>query len=250
MKMLPNGSVVKKGDVLCELDAAALQDRLINQRITRESAKANFQNARLAREEAEIEASWFQDEIYPREKREVEGEVTVAESEVVVGEAELKEVKSIGGNNELALKRADLAIARSRLALVKARNRLHILTHYTKDHRTKELVIEVEKTWSNELAKGATWELEKNKEAKLERQIAACTIKAPIDGTVVYADFVSQDATTKSQPRLLHIEVGASVARATAHLADCSPSHGRPRSAVRYVERKSGIAGPRSGDYW
>ena len=232
--------MVKKGDVLCELDAAALQDRLINQRITRESAKANFQNAKLAREEAEIEASWFQDELYPREKREVEGEVKVAESEVVVGEAELKEVKSIGGNNELALKRADLAIARARLALEKAKNRLHILTHYTKDHRTKELVIEVEKTRSNELAKQShlgAGEEQGGEAGTADRRLHDHRPDRRHRGLCRLRESGCDD---ESQPRLLHIEVGASVRAASAHLADRSPSHGRPRSAVRYVDENQG----------
>ncbi len=210
--ILPDGAVVKKGDVVCELDSAALRDQLVNQQITTRSAKANFQNAKLEREEAEIAAHWFRNELYPRELREVVGEVKLAESELALAEEELKVVKSNGGNNtQLVSKRAEVAIARSNLALEKAKNRYHILTHYTKDHRNKELVTEMEKTRSNELAKQAAWELEKSKEAKLERQLAACTITAPIDGTVVYADFVRQDAAAGSQPRLFHIEVGATV---------------------------------------
>ena len=45
----------------------------------------------------------------------------------------------------------------------------------------------MEKTRSNELAKQALWELEKSKVKKLERQIAACEIRAPRDGILVYA---------------------------------------------------------------
>jgi hypothetical protein len=211
MRIVPDGSVVRKGDFLCQLDSAALQNELINQRITTRSAEANFQNAKLTRERAEWEARWFRDELCPREQREIEGEIRLAESELAVGEEEVRLAKSADANNPLAAKRADLTIARAKLALEKSKNRLHILTHYTKDHRYKELSLEVEKTKSNELSKEATWELEKGKEVKLEKQIAACTITAPIDGTVVYVDFIRQDAATGNQPRIVHIERGASV---------------------------------------
>ena len=43
----PTRSIVKKGEVICELDSAALRDQLTNQRITVESAKAIYEDARL-----------------------------------------------------------------------------------------------------------------------------------------------------------------------------------------------------------
>src|SRR5262249_14683935 len=52
---------------------------------------------------------------------------------------------------------------------------------------TKELEGEIQKARSQELVKQSTWELEKSNESNLERQIARCTLKAPIDGIVVYA---------------------------------------------------------------
>ena len=38
----PKGTKVKKGDLVCELDSAALYDQLVNQRITTKSAEANL----------------------------------------------------------------------------------------------------------------------------------------------------------------------------------------------------------------
>jgi RNA polymerase sigma factor (sigma-70 family) len=195
-----NGSVVKKGEVVCELDSASVRDQLVNQRITTASARANFQNAKLEREGAELAKAEYTDEVFPREEREAAGEVEVAESELAVGEEEFKAIKS---DDQLALKRAKLAVARAKLALVKAKNRHHILTNYTKGARVKDLTSSVEKARSDELAKQAVCELERSKEEKLERRITACTIRAPIDGTLVYADSASSGA--------LQIEEGALV---------------------------------------
>ena len=41
IKILPEGSAVKKGQIVCELDSAALRDRLVNQKITTKTAEAN-----------------------------------------------------------------------------------------------------------------------------------------------------------------------------------------------------------------
>ena len=50
IKILPEGTKVAKGDLVCELDSASLKDQLINQKITTKSAEANFMNAKLTRE--------------------------------------------------------------------------------------------------------------------------------------------------------------------------------------------------------
>ena len=82
-----------------------------------------------------------------------------------------------------------------------------MLVDYTKGKTIKELESEVEKARSDELAKKATWELEKSKEKKLERQIANCKIMAPADGLVVYANDPNR-AFGSNQPQ---IEEGATV---------------------------------------
>ena len=187
LMIVPNGSTVNKGELVCELDSAALRDSLINQVITTKSAEANFRNAKLARESAEQDVAAYVDDLLPREKREMQGELKVAEAELAVAERHLEEFKDMVGSHEIRLKELELAIARGKLAREKAVNRLHILETYTKDKQTTRLKTEVEKARSNELAKKATWELEQGKEKKLERQIASCRITAPRSGTLVYA---------------------------------------------------------------
>jgi HlyD family secretion protein len=212
MKIVPDGSLVKKGDVVCDLDSAALRDRLVNQQITRKSAEANFQNSKLRREDGERALGRYRDDLLPREQRELEGEVKVAESELGLAEEELKHVQAFETEPRI-LKRAEVPVARARLALEKAKNRLHLLTDYTKGQRIKELQSAVEKARSDELARQATWELEKSKEVKLERQIASCTLVAPIDGTIVYPRYLSMPvgAMPSAGRTGVPIQVGATV---------------------------------------
>ena len=63
----------------------------------------------------------------------------------------------------------------------------------------------MKKARSDELSKGATWELEKGKEQKLERMIAGCTIVAPTDGIVVYSGRVEPGATIRERDSLMRI---------------------------------------------
>ena len=80
--ILPEGTRVTKGQLVCELDSAALNDQLINQKITTKSAKANFQNATLTREVAEIGVVEYEEGIYKQDLATVKGEIKLAESDL------------------------------------------------------------------------------------------------------------------------------------------------------------------------
>jgi hypothetical protein len=220
LEIAADGSTVKKGEIVCVLDSAALRNLLINQRITTKAAEANFQNAKLTRETAELAKTSYETDLLPREQREIQAEVTVAEAELAWAEAQLKETKQrFGGHNEVEVKKGELAVARAKLANEKAVNRQHILEQYTKGRQIKELVSEVEKSLSDELAKGATWELEHAKERKLERLIASCAIAAPCDGTLVRANPPTGDAL---------IQVGATVRRRQPLFRIFAPAEVKP----------------------
>ena len=88
--ILPTRSIVKKGDVICKLDSAALNDQLTNQRITTESAKAVYQNAKLSRENAEIAVVEYEEGLYKMRLEEIAGDIKLAEAELDLAEDELK----------------------------------------------------------------------------------------------------------------------------------------------------------------
>ena len=105
LKVVADGSTVKKGDVVCELDSAALQDQLINQKITIESAKAIYQNARLTREVAEIAVVEYEEGIYKQDLADLDGDIKLAEMEMSLADDELKAAKAGGNNSTLAVRR-------------------------------------------------------------------------------------------------------------------------------------------------
>jgi hypothetical protein len=57
-----------------------LRDQYVNQRITTESAKANFENAKLTREVAEIAVLEYEEGIFIQDKATLQGEISLAES--------------------------------------------------------------------------------------------------------------------------------------------------------------------------
>ncbi len=100
------------------------------------------------------------------------------------------------------------AVSREKVALELAKSKLDLLEKYTRDQTIKMLKLQVEEKRPEEQAKSDRWQHEQYKAKNLERQIAACTIRAPVDGTVVYANPPRQLARG---PAFGQIEEGATV---------------------------------------
>ncbi|MGC8641443.1 MAG: efflux RND transporter periplasmic adaptor subunit, partial [Isosphaeraceae bacterium] len=208
--IIEEGKRVKKGDLVCELDSAALRDQLTNQKISTQGAEASYQNARLTREVAEIAVKEYVEGIYKQDYATCQGEIKLAESDLsrasdrVDWATRMYEKGYVSKAQKVS---EELNFQKAKFALEQAQSKLDVLEHYTKAKTIKELESEVEKAKSDELAKKQTWQLEKDKEAKLEKQIDYCKLYAPGDGIVVYANDPSRNFGS-TQPQ---IEEGATV---------------------------------------
>ena len=77
----PEGTFVKKGELVCELNPSPLKERLANQEIVIRGAEAAYEGARLAREVAEIALKEYLEGISPQEMATLRGEIALAESD-------------------------------------------------------------------------------------------------------------------------------------------------------------------------
>jgi RND family efflux transporter MFP subunit len=226
IRIVPEGTRVKKGDIICELDSAALKDLLVNQRITTKAAEANYLNAKVAREVAQIAVTEYVEGGYTHDLEDLKGRIDEGRNTVKKIEERLERTRAArqrlkdaptapGGAHgpdwimadvdiQDRLDDAELRLARERRSLARAEWKRESLEKYSGPRTIKELESAVKKAHSEELVKQATFELQKQKEDKVERQIANCTLKAPVDGCVVYAN----DLARRAQPA---IEEGAMV---------------------------------------
>ena len=210
LMMLPEGSAVKKGQIVCQLDSAGLKDQLVDQIITERATGAAHQNAELTREVAELAVREYDEGKLKREKTALNGAITVARSAVQKAEARLDRTRGArkrlndvlaakGGSTSptdiLAaldiddrLESAEHSLLKEKVAVELAKATQELLEEYTSVKTAKELRVDVERKRLEELARKEAWELEKSKRKKLEKQIANCDIIAPADGIVVYAN--------------------------------------------------------------
>ncbi len=228
IKILPDGAAVKRGDVVAELDSATLRDTVVNQRITTQQAEAAFKQARLVREVAVFAVKEYVEGVHPQDREALMGKVVMAKSAIEKGQARLERTRlarqrfdeaearrtgpptpaDVVADLTLAdrLEAAELDIQRAKVDLEAAQTQQQVLEKHTLEKRTQSLKADVGRASADELAKQSRWELERTKERKLMWQIERCTLKAPGDGVVVYAN-----EPRPAGPQRVQIEEGATV---------------------------------------
>lgn len=190
LKIVPEGTLVKKGDFLVELDSSALQEQRTTQQIAVNTAKAveveahnNYDTAVIAKREY-LEGTNLQ------ERQLIESEMFVAEENLTRSKEYYKysqKLASKGYVNENQLEADRFAVDKAQKDLDTAKTKLLVLDEFTKPKMvsTLEAAIQIAKAkWDSATN---SYELEKSKLDDLDDQIAKCNVTAPQDGVVKYA---------------------------------------------------------------
>ena len=191
LKILPEGTRVKEGDLVAELDSASLRDNLTNQEITTKRAEADYENAKKTREVAEIAVKEYLQGTFLQDRLNIQGEITLAESELKRAVERLDRSEKMLKNQYISEGQVlsdRLAKLKAEISKRQASKKMDVLEQYTKQKAETELQANVEKAKSDELAKLSTFNLEKTKLEKLGKQIEKCKLVAPGDGLIVYAN--------------------------------------------------------------
>lgn len=196
IKLKPAGTVVKKGEWVIEFDATDLQDALAVQKIRVQAAESSYRNTRMTREVAEIGVKEFADGISKEDIDQADAAIAQATAERIRAEAKAKASKS--GEDQLELTEAQITER-------KAKAKKEILIKYTEAKNLKVLESEVFKAKEEELKSEGAWQREKSKAEKLRREIEACKVMAPINGTIGYLRPVEEEDTFQQGEVLFRI---------------------------------------------
>lgn len=191
IKILPEGTKVKKGDEVCVLDSATLKDNLSVQEVTTTRAFADYQNALKTREVAQISVDEYREGTFPQEVSTVEGEQTLARADLARAKDRLAYSKEMLAKKYVSASSVmadELSEMKARISNDQAITKMKVLMKYTKEKEMTELEANVKKALADELAKKSTFEIETQKLEKLKKQILRCVLLAPNDGLVVYAN--------------------------------------------------------------
>ena len=226
VRLVPDGSLVKKGELLVELDASTLKDRIIDQDIavqraeaayvgaqeslavTENQAKSDIDVARLTLKFAKQDLQQYVDGLYPKDVNEMTAKIRLAEEDLKRAEdvndwsKTLYEEKYLSETEYLADK---LSVQRRKLERDVTNSNLDLLQNFTYHRQIEQLTSDVnqadmalertERKASADViqakadlrAKELEFNRQKEKLQKTEDQLAKTTIYAPQDGMVVYA---------------------------------------------------------------
>jgi multidrug efflux pump subunit AcrA (membrane-fusion protein) len=190
LRIVPEGTEVKKGDFLVELDSSALRTQRTSQKILVNAAKAAEVEAKNTYDTAVIAKREYLEGTNLQERQLIESEMFVAEENLNRAKeyyAYSQKLASKGYVNELQLEADRFAVEKAKKDLDTAKTKLHVLDEFTKPKMlsTLESAILIAKAKWDSGQNSHELELDKLKE--LDDQIAKCTLVAPEDGIVKYA---------------------------------------------------------------
>lgn len=190
LKIVPEGSEVKAGDFLVQLDSSALEEERTTEQIAVNNAQALVVEAHNVYETAVIAEKEYIEGTYVQERQTIESEVFVAEENLNRAKEYLAystRLAAKGYVNELQLQADRFAVDKSQKELDAAKTKLTVLDEFTKLKMTKQLQSDILIAQAKWEAEQNSLELELQKLSDIEDQIAKCTITSPKDGVATFA---------------------------------------------------------------
>jgi multidrug resistance efflux pump len=184
------GTFVKKGDLIAELDSSAFRDELALQKIRVVEAESFVEQAMTLLKANEISRNEYRDGIFPQDKQLVDQ--YIASCETALAQAKTNLTWSEGAVKKGLLSKAQFNAAvyaeqRANITLKEARTMKTRLENFTGPRLVKNLEAKLQSIQADILAQQTTLENERTRLKRLDQNISNCTVRAPRDGIVVYA---------------------------------------------------------------
>ncbi|MEM8666006.1 MAG: HlyD family efflux transporter periplasmic adaptor subunit [Planctomycetota bacterium] len=189
--VIDEGTKVKAGDKLVEIDASHLELELKEKKIRVISAEAAVTTADASFEQSKIARKEYLEGTYKTERSALLSEKLLAEQDL--NKAKLAQQSSLRlvakGVLQLQQVEADtFAVRNAQERLNAAKQKLYVLETYTRDKMLVQFDSDIESADANlSAAKGELLE-EQTELEEIEQQIENCIIYAPDDGVVVHAN--------------------------------------------------------------
>jgi len=212
LSIVADGEQVEEGELLVELDQAALDDQIGGQKIVYERARSSVIQAEKDYSVAKISVEEYTEGNYKIELQAAGSQITIAEENLRTSQNALDHSERMfrrGYISNLELEGQQFSVQRATLDLDSANTAREVLEKYTKVKMMEDLSSQVETANAHMQAEKAAFQLEESKLRRLEDQLKHCVIHAPQAGMVVYANASSSSRFGSSQGPA--IEEGAQV---------------------------------------
>ncbi|HVJ86794.1 MAG TPA: HlyD family efflux transporter periplasmic adaptor subunit [Caulifigura sp.] len=189
LQIVPEGTIVKEGDLLFKLDDSTLRNEKIIQQIAVNAAESAATQAKNELEAADFAKREYELGTFIQEEEKAESELFVARENLHRAEEYLafsRKLESRGYSSTSATEADKFAVEKCRKELGVAETKLNVLRVFTKSKLIKEHDSKIRTADAKLKESQAKFELESQKLAKIEEQLAKCVVYAPRAGQVVY----------------------------------------------------------------
>jgi HlyD family secretion protein len=191
LSIVPEGSVVHRGDVLAVLDSSDYEELLRQQKMTVERSRADYRAAELSNEIAKLAVHEYRDGSMKEATKEFEGSVALAESELVRVKDRLdwvRRMKQKGYAPAAQVSTEESNYARALFSLGEERAAYKLFSRWLAPRALRGLEVNVLGTQATLDYQRSRLNRNLERLAKLEKQVELCTLRAPHDGFVIYAN--------------------------------------------------------------
>jgi HlyD family secretion protein len=202
--ILGEGSRVKADDIVCELDSSALRDALNVQQLRFAQAKAWVEQAQYALEADEIALREYEFGVLPQDIGLVRQNVGICQIEKEQAASNLvwaRRMLAKGFRTEAQVNADAAVLEQTIIALRNAEGMLEQLMKHTGKRIIKSRMARIQAIHADLLSLEASFRLENQRLKRIETMIANCTMRAPRDGIIVYADQSYGSGTIDKQIR-------------------------------------------------
>ncbi len=213
LEVVPEGTMVKGGEVLVRLDSSSLEQDRIQQQIACNSGESLVVQAKNTLDAAKIARKEYLEGTFRQEERTIQGEVFVAEQNLRSAQLAYDSAERLAAKNiisSLQLEGARFSVDKAQNELDAANGKLDVLRRYTKEKMLKQFDSDIATAEAKVKSEESSYNLELQKLHEIEQQIAKCILVAPQAGQVVYANKFNSSGRGGSTAEFV-VEAGALV---------------------------------------
>ena len=189
--IVKDGTQVQKGDELVRMDSSTIEDQINSQKIIFEKAKAAKIDSENAFNAAKIAVQEYIEGTFLQSLQDLQAKVTVAKENLESAKNSLQYTSKMHRKGYVTSLQRDaqaFAVQRADLDLKVAETAQTVLEKFSKAKVLAGLEATRDSAEARMASDEAAFQLEKDRLERLELQLEKCTVKAPDNGMVIYAN--------------------------------------------------------------
>ena len=190
IKIVEEGTEVKKGDLLVEFDSSSFSESVNKQQIAVLNSKAKVAQSEVDVDNAKLDLEEYQEGKYKELEKAAENKILKNKEGMRTAEDKLRYNTNLlakGYITESVVEAEEFAYRQAENDLIVAEMERENLEKYTKKKMINSYTAKIAATKAKLESDNKSLDLEEERLAHLKKQLEKCTVYAPQDGQVVYA---------------------------------------------------------------